>query len=153
MGDDIGSGCVCFDFCRSAALHCWVCLKRTETILKDNMSLNPNRCHHPLITQLSWSHVWLIWLRFSDNVGMILFFIWYFNKKYLRSISSPQSVPESVWKLIAYHVHCFYTFENRRCLFKLCSCNIERWISERPIYHFDKFGSCIYLHTLKAFSS
>ena len=44
MGDDIGSGCVCFDFCRNAALHCWVCRKRRKTILKDNLLL---------ITQLS----------------------------------------------------------------------------------------------------
>ena len=69
-----------FEFCPNA-LHCWVCRKRAEKILKENLSLNPNRCHHPLITQLSWSHVWLIWLRFSHNVGMILFFIWYFNEK------------------------------------------------------------------------
>ena len=25
MGDDIGSGCICFDFCHGAALHSWVC--------------------------------------------------------------------------------------------------------------------------------
>ena len=35
---------------------------------------------------------------------MMLFFIWYFIKKKLRSTSSPQSAPESVWKLIAYPV-------------------------------------------------
>ena len=27
--------------------------KGRKTILKDNLSLNPNRCHHPLITQLT----------------------------------------------------------------------------------------------------
>ena len=27
--------------------------KGRKTILKDNLSMNPNRCHHPLITQLS----------------------------------------------------------------------------------------------------
>ena len=25
MDYDIGLGCICFDFCRGAALHCWVC--------------------------------------------------------------------------------------------------------------------------------
>ena len=34
MGDDIGSGLVCFDFRRSAALHCWVCTFRAEDDLK-----------------------------------------------------------------------------------------------------------------------
>ena len=38
----------------------------------------------------SWCHVCLISLKFSDNVGMILFFIWYFLKKILRWTSSPQ---------------------------------------------------------------
>ena len=51
MGDDIGSGSVCFDFCRSAALHCWVCTFRTENNLKRPMS-------SPLITQLSINHLY-----------------------------------------------------------------------------------------------
>ena len=34
MGDDIGSGCVCFVFCRGAALHFWVCQKRAEIDIK-----------------------------------------------------------------------------------------------------------------------
>jgi len=57
MGDDIGSGLgsVCFDFRRSAALH-WCRAKMCtaeyvrlgqKTTSKDNLSLNPNRCHHP----------------------------------------------------------------------------------------------------------
>ena len=34
MGDDIGLGCVCFDFCLGAALHCWVCHLRLESDLR-----------------------------------------------------------------------------------------------------------------------
>ena len=39
----------------------------------------------------SWCHVCLISIKFSDNVGMILFFIWYFLKKNLRWTSSPET--------------------------------------------------------------
>ena len=45
MGDDISLGSVCFGFCRGAAVHFE---KEWTTILKDILSLNPNRCHHPL---------------------------------------------------------------------------------------------------------
>ena len=37
------------------------------------------------------SHALLIWLKLSDNVEMILIFIWYFHKKNLRSNNSPQT--------------------------------------------------------------
>ena len=52
MGDDIGSGCGCFDFCCGAALHCTAeyVVYGPEMTLDDNLSLNPNRCHHLLIT-------------------------------------------------------------------------------------------------------
>ena len=44
MGDDIGSGCGCFDFRRGAALHCWVyVVYGRKMTLDDNLSLNPNR--------------------------------------------------------------------------------------------------------------
>ena len=49
----------------------------------------------------SWGHVCLIWLQFSDNVGMILFFIWYFLKKKLRWTSSPKTD----------HFKCMKTYE------------------------------------------
>ena len=52
MGDDISSGCVCFDFCRGTATADYVVYGQKMT-LNDNLSLNPNRCHHSLITQLS----------------------------------------------------------------------------------------------------
>ena len=52
MGDDIGSGTFFFFEVvqlRTAeyVIYGW------KMALKDNLSLNPNRCHHPLITQLS----------------------------------------------------------------------------------------------------
>ena len=49
MGDDIETGRrVCFDY-RSREAY-WSCVGRNLT-LDDNLSLNPNRGHHPLITQ------------------------------------------------------------------------------------------------------
>ena len=39
----------------------------------------------------SWGHLWLILLKFSDNVGMMLFFFWCSLKKKLRSTSSPEN--------------------------------------------------------------
>ena len=53
MGDDISLGSICYHFLlnlRSAAQFLFLGQKTT---LKDSLSLNPNRCHHPLITQLS----------------------------------------------------------------------------------------------------
>ena len=67
MDDDIGSGLVCYGFCRSAALTAEYVLKDQKTILKDNLLLNPNRCHHPLITQLS---VGDICIRIWTNLDM-----------------------------------------------------------------------------------
>ena len=52
MGDDIRSGSVCFDFCETNVVH--VVYGRQMTI-DDSLSLNLNRCHHPLITQLSFN--------------------------------------------------------------------------------------------------
>ena len=49
MGDDIGSGSVCFGFCHSAAEY--DVYGRLKTI-DNSLLLNPNRCHHPLISQL-----------------------------------------------------------------------------------------------------
>ena len=53
MGDDIGSGSICYCFSlnlRSAAQFVvYGCL----TTLDDSLLPNANRCHHPLITQLS----------------------------------------------------------------------------------------------------
>ena len=43
---------------------------------------------------------WLIWLKFSDNVGMILVFIWYSHQKILRPPSSPQTA----------HLKCLKTY-------------------------------------------
>ena len=52
MGDDIGLGSVCFDFAvvQLSAAQYVVC-GRLMTI-DDSLSLNPNRCHNPLITYL-----------------------------------------------------------------------------------------------------
>ena len=46
MSHDIGSGSVCFDFCASNVVHL------SMSSIDDSPSLNPNRCHHPLINQL-----------------------------------------------------------------------------------------------------
>ena len=48
----------------------------------------------------SRGNVWLIWLKFSDNVGMILVFIWYSHQKILRPTSSPQTA----------HLKCLKTY-------------------------------------------
>ena len=48
----------------------------------------------------SRGNVWLIWLKFSDNVGMILVFIWYSHQKILRPPSSPQKA----------HLKCLKTY-------------------------------------------
>ena len=54
MGDDIGSGVVCFGFhstydCSAAQFVVYCRL----TTLDNSLSLNSNQFHHPLITQLS----------------------------------------------------------------------------------------------------
>ena len=56
MGDDIGSGSVCFDFCSTNVVQLsnqnYVVYGRLTTI-DDSLSLDPNRCHYPLITYLT----------------------------------------------------------------------------------------------------
>ena len=53
MGDDIGSCSVCYCFSHNLRSAAQFVFKGQKTTLKDNLSLNPNQCHHPLITQLS----------------------------------------------------------------------------------------------------
>ena len=48
----------------------------------------------------SRGNLWLIWIRFSDNVGMTLVFIWYSHQKFLRPPSSPQTA----------HLKCLKTY-------------------------------------------
>jgi len=49
MGDDIELGCVGFDFhCGAASTAEYVVYGRKMT-LDNNLSLNLNQCHHPLI--------------------------------------------------------------------------------------------------------
>ena len=49
----------------------------------------------------SWGHVCLIWLQFSDNVGMILLSIWYSHKKKVEvnqlTKNSSFQVYENLW--------------------------------------------------------
>ena len=56
LGDDIGLGSVCFDFGSTNVVHLsnrkYVFYDGLTTI-DDSLSLNPNRCHYPLITYLS----------------------------------------------------------------------------------------------------
>ena len=48
MGDDIGLSCVCLDFCRGAALHCWVCPLRLENDLKRQSVTEPESMSSPI---------------------------------------------------------------------------------------------------------
>ena len=48
MGDDIGSSSVWFDFCSTNVVQ----LSNRKYV--DSLSLNPNRCHYPLITYLKY---------------------------------------------------------------------------------------------------
>ena len=56
MGDDIRSGSICFDFCSTNVVQLsnrkYVVYGRLTTI-GNSLSLDPNRCHYPLITYLS----------------------------------------------------------------------------------------------------
>ena len=71
----------------------------------------------------SWCHVCLISLKFSDNVGMILIFIWYFLKKKLRWTSSPKTVHFKCMKTLGTPLlwcrgsicHQFFTFIQIGC--------------------------------------
>ena len=48
----------------------------------------------------SWCHICLISLKFSINVGMILFFIWYFIKKNWDDPVHHKQLISRVWKLM-----------------------------------------------------
>jgi hypothetical protein len=52
MGDNITSGLVCFDFRRSAALHCWVCSLRSENDLKRQSLTVPEPINYPTYWKL-----------------------------------------------------------------------------------------------------
>ena len=53
MGDDIDSGSICYCFSLNLPSAAQFVFKGQKTTLKDNLSHNPNQCHHPLITQLT----------------------------------------------------------------------------------------------------
>ena len=53
MRDDIGSGCVYLIFALVQLCTAEYVIYGRKTTLKGNLSLNRNRCHHRLITQLS----------------------------------------------------------------------------------------------------
>ena len=55
----------------------------------------------------SRGNVWLIWLKFSDNMGIILVFIWYSHQKFLRPPSSPQTAHLKYLK--TYWLPCTYS--------------------------------------------
>ena len=52
MGDDIGSGSVCFCFSLNLRSAAQFVVYGRLTTLDDSQSLNPNQCHHPSITQV-----------------------------------------------------------------------------------------------------
>ena len=53
MGDDIGSGCIFLIFAVVHLCTAEYAVYGRKMTLDDNLPLIPNRCHHPLITQLS----------------------------------------------------------------------------------------------------
>ena len=53
MGDDIGSGSICYCFSLNLRSASQFVFEGPKMTLKDNLSLKSYRCHHPLITQLS----------------------------------------------------------------------------------------------------
>ena len=53
MGDDISSGSICYCFLRKLYSAAQFVFKGQKMTLKDNLSLNPDRFHYPLITNLS----------------------------------------------------------------------------------------------------
>ena len=53
MGDDIGSGCGFLVFAVVQLCTAYYVVYGRKMTLDDNLSLNPNRFHHPLITQLT----------------------------------------------------------------------------------------------------
>ena len=55
MGDDIVSGCVCLIFAVVQLCTAEYVIYGRKTTLDDNLSMNPNQCHHPLITQLTFN--------------------------------------------------------------------------------------------------
>jgi hypothetical protein len=54
MGDEIGSGSVCFSFSLNLQSAAQFVVYGCLMTLDDSLSLNPNRCQHPLITQLRY---------------------------------------------------------------------------------------------------
>ena len=54
MGDDIGSGWVCFDFCCGAALLCWVCRIRLESDLRRQSVAEPKLMSSPINYPALW---------------------------------------------------------------------------------------------------
>ena len=73
----------------------------------------------------SWGHLWLILSKFLDNVGMMLFFIWYSHKKkieinqFTKNSSFKVSENQNCWKLITYPVNVGANHVNSRKLFRL----------------------------------
>ena len=47
------SGSICYGFSLNLPSAAQFAFKGQKATLKDNLSLNPNQCHHPSITQLT----------------------------------------------------------------------------------------------------
>ena len=60
MGDDIHSGSTCFCFSLNLRSAAQFVVYGHLTTLDDSLSLNPNLCHHPLITQLNLNLIFCI---------------------------------------------------------------------------------------------
>ena len=52
----------------------------------------------------SWYHAWLIWMKFSENVGMIPIKIWNFLQFLFKWTNKPQIHIQIVWKLCSHPV-------------------------------------------------
>ena len=68
MGDDICSRSICFDFRTTKVVHL---MYGPLTTIDYSLSLNPNRCHHPLITQLSLNIVFFVPVYAEKNDGKL----------------------------------------------------------------------------------
>ena len=54
MGDDMGLGYICFDFCRGAAWHCWVCHLWSENDLRQQSVTEPEPMSSPINYPAYW---------------------------------------------------------------------------------------------------
>ena len=94
----------------------------------------------------SWGHAWLIWLEFSDNVGMIPIFIWYLFKKWDQTVHHKKLI-QSVWKLIGYPVRNLFWLSKFHDFW--CHCAIKVLKISKNIATFILYEACVNWETHK----